>query len=73
MVNDHAGIVDHKLAYADISYTLKFTNNAKLSLGMKGGVNYLSIGLATYNVSMPNTTISQKLKLLDAQVLNLFH
>jgi hypothetical protein len=22
---------------------------------------------------MPNTTISQKLKLLDAQVLNLFH
>lgn len=54
MVNDRAGIVDQKMAYADISYTLKFTNKAKLSLGMKGGVNYLSIGSATYNVSMPN-------------------
>lgn len=54
MVNDHAGIVDQKMAYADLSYTLKFTNKSKLSLGMKGGVNYLSIGSATYNVSMPN-------------------
>lgn len=54
MVNDHAGIVDQKMAYADISYTLKFNSKAKLSLGMKGGVNYLSIGSAKYNVSMPN-------------------
>lgn len=54
LVNDHAGIVDQKMAYADISYTIKFSKKAKLAFGLKGGVNYLSIGSATYNVSMPN-------------------
>jgi type IX secretion system PorP/SprF family membrane protein len=53
LVNDHLGIVDQKMAFADISYTLKFSENAKLSFGLKGGFNYLSIG-NTFNVSNPN-------------------
>lgn len=53
MINDRTGIINQNMAYADISYTIKFNNKAKLAFGIKGGVNYLSVG-SNFNVSTPN-------------------
>lgn len=44
-VNDRIGPMNQTMIYADVSYSLKFKNhNGKLSFGLKGGINLISIG-----------------------------
>lgn len=44
-VNDVIGPLTQTMAYADMSYTLKFKNNAgKLAFGVKAGANLINIG-----------------------------
>ena len=45
MVNDQAGPVKQTMFYGDFSYTIKFKNPVrKLSFGLKGGMNMISVG-----------------------------
>jgi type IX secretion system PorP/SprF family membrane protein len=48
VVNDQAGPVKQTMFYGDFSYTVRFgTSNAKLSFGIKGGMNLINIGTAS--------------------------
>lgn len=53
LVSDQLGIIDQKMVFADISYTIKFNNKSKLSFGIKGGVNSLSLG-SSFNTTTQN-------------------
>lgn len=47
-VNDVIGPLTQTMAYADLSYTLRFkNNNGKLAFGVKGGANLINIGLTS--------------------------
>lgn len=54
MVNDKNGPFNQTLFYADLSYTLKFKNNAKLAFGIKAGANLINVGTSTLAVTDAN-------------------
>lgn len=54
-VNDRLGPFNQTMAFADFSYTLRFKNsNAKLSFGVKGGLNCININTSDLLVSDQN-------------------
>jgi len=46
IINDKAGALGQTLAFVDLAYHLPVGDKAKLSLGIKGGVNIIQAGLA---------------------------
>lgn len=50
-VSDKNGPVSQNMAYADISYTLKFNNGGKLAFGLKGGFNLLNVTTSDLKVA----------------------
>lgn len=54
-VNDRVGPFNQSMIYADISYTLRFNNHqGKLSFGLKGGVNFISLNANELSKENPN-------------------
>ncbi len=49
-INDKIGPVDKTSFFADFSYTFKISEKGKLSMGIKGGLNIMSVGLSDLNV-----------------------
>lgn len=45
-LSDHIGPVKQNGVYFDYSYTLNFSNNRNLALGLKGGVNFYEAGVS---------------------------
>jgi len=43
LLNDLAGPIRQSVLMADASYALRFNNNTKLSIGIKGGINIVSL------------------------------
>jgi type IX secretion system PorP/SprF family membrane protein len=55
IVNDQTGPIKQTMMYGDFSYTLKFKNQErKLSFGIKGGFNMISIGTSTLQTTEVN-------------------
>lgn len=55
IVNDQTGPIKQTMMYGDFSYTLKFKNQErKLSFGIKGGFNMISIGTSTLQTTEAN-------------------
>jgi type IX secretion system PorP/SprF family membrane protein len=55
VVNDQTGPIQQTMMYGDCSYTLKFKNQKrKLSFGMKGGINMISISTSTLQTTEVN-------------------
>lgn len=55
MVNDQAGPVKQTMFYGDFSYTIKFKNPVrKLSFGLKGGMNMISVGTSELSTTVDN-------------------
>jgi type IX secretion system PorP/SprF family membrane protein len=55
VVNDQTGPIQQTMMYGDCSYTLKFKNQKrKLSFGMKGGINMISISTSTLQTTEAN-------------------
>jgi type IX secretion system PorP/SprF family membrane protein len=55
VVNDQTGPIQQTMMYGDCSYTLKFKNHErKLSFGIKGGINMISIGTSTLQTTEAN-------------------
>lgn len=46
LVNDMIGPVRQTMIYGDVSYSLKFKNNTKLSFGVKGGINIMNLDVS---------------------------
>jgi len=53
-VSDKNGPISQNMAYADVSYSLKFNNGAKLAFGLKGGFNLLNISSSTLKTTDAN-------------------
>lgn len=54
-VNDKIGPMNQTMIYGDISYTLRFKNsNAKLSFGVKGGINLININKGGLETGTPD-------------------
>ena len=70
MVNDQLGPITQRMVYGDFSYSLKFKNgDRKLSFGLKGGVNMISVGTSQLVTTVDNDT---REKLLKAQERDLY-
>ena len=55
VVNDQTGPIQQTMMYGDCSYTLKFKNQKrKLSFGIKGGINMISISTSTLQTTEVN-------------------
>ena len=55
VVNDQTGPIQQTMMYGDCSYTLKFKNQKrKLSFGIKGGINMISISTSTLQTTEEN-------------------
>ena len=55
IVNDQTGPIKQTMMYGDFSYTLKFKNQErKLSFGIKGGFNMISIGTSSLQTTEAN-------------------
>ena len=55
VVNDQTGPIQQTMMYGDCSYTLKFKNQKrKLSFGIKGGINMISISTSTLQTTEAN-------------------
>ena len=55
MVNDQLGPITQRMVYGDFSYSLKFKNgDRKLSFGLKGGVNMISVGTSQLVTTVDN-------------------
>lgn len=52
-ISDKIGPVDEKNVYADVSYTLNVTENAKLAFGLKAGATFHTIDFGAINPSLP--------------------
>ncbi len=55
LVNDQVGPINQRMVYGDFSYSLKFKNNdRKLSFGLKGGVNMITVGTSELTTTSDN-------------------
>ena len=55
MVNDQSGPIKQTMFYGDFSYTIKFRNQyRKLSFGLKGGMNMISVGTSSLQTADAN-------------------
>jgi len=54
VINDKIGPTNTTSFYADFSYTIKLTKKAKLSFGLKGGLNLMSNDLTTLELDDAN-------------------
>lgn len=55
VVNDVVGPLNQTMFYGDVSYTLRFKKNErKLSFGVKGGLNLISVGTASLTTTDAN-------------------
>lgn len=54
MVNDQIGPLNQNMIYGDFSYSLKFSNQSRLSFGIKAGLNVISLNTSTLNTTEQN-------------------
>jgi len=50
-VSDQIGPLNQNMIYGDFSYSLKFNNNSRLSLGLKAGLNVISLNTSSLNTT----------------------
>ena len=53
-IKDELGPVSETNIFADFSYTLQITNTIKIALGLKAGLTFHDVGLATLELQDPN-------------------
>ena len=53
-IKDELGPVNETNIFADFSYTLQITNTIKIALGLKAGLTFHDVGLATLELQDPN-------------------
>lgn len=56
-LSDHIGVTKQNGLYVDYAYRLNFSNGRKLSLGLKGGINFYEAGLAGLQTNDPNDPV----------------
>lgn len=54
MVSDQIGPLNQNMIYGDFSYSLKFTNQSRLSFGIKAGLNVISLNTSTLTTTEQN-------------------
>jgi type IX secretion system PorP/SprF family membrane protein len=54
MVSDQIGPLNQNMIYGDFSYSLKFTNQSRLSFGIKAGLNVISLNTSTLSTTEQN-------------------
>jgi type IX secretion system PorP/SprF family membrane protein len=54
MVSDQIGPLNQNMIYGDFSYALKFTNQSRLSFGIKAGLNVISLNTSTLTTTEQN-------------------
>ncbi len=54
MVNDQIGPLNQNMIYGDFSYSLKFTNQSRLSFGIKAGLNVISLNTSVLTTTEQN-------------------
>lgn len=50
-VSDQIGPLNQNMIYGDFSYSLKFSNQSRLSFGIKAGLNVISLNTSTLNTT----------------------
>jgi len=54
LINDKSGFENFTYVYADFSYTIKATEDLKVSFGLKGGMTYYKLAEELYNLTEVN-------------------
>ncbi|NOR29236.1 MAG: type IX secretion system membrane protein PorP/SprF [Lutibacter sp.] len=54
LINDKSGFENFTYVYADFSYTIKATEDLKISFGLKGGMTYYKLSEELYNLTEVN-------------------
>lgn len=54
MVSDQIGPLNQNMLYGDFSYSLKFSNQSRLSFGIKAGLNIISLNTSTLTTTEQN-------------------
>jgi type IX secretion system PorP/SprF family membrane protein len=54
VVSDQIGPLTQNMIYSDFSYSLKFSNQSRLSFGIKAGINVITLNTSTLNTTEEN-------------------
>lgn len=62
MVNDQIGPLSQNMIYGDFSYSLKFSNQHRLSFGLKAGMNVISLNTSTLITTEDDPNLSKDVR-----------
>ena len=62
MVNDQIGPLSQNMIYGDFSYSLKFSNQHRLSFGLKAGMNVISLNTSTLITTEVDPNLSKDVR-----------
>ena len=62
LVNDQIGPLSQNMIYGDFSYSLKFSNQHRLSFGLKAGMNVISLNTSTLITTEDDPNLSKDVR-----------